>query len=66
MKVPEYDTSWADRLKWCPYCGAEVKLEVTQLDPDIAMIECDCGYTASATAPTEISPLKGVIKEIRL
>lgn len=58
---------WVEKvMPSCPYCGGEV-----DVDPDescfAVSVRCDaCGFSCVATPPDEISPLKGVIKEIRL
>ena len=59
--------SWVDKvLPSCPYCGSKLNL-----DPDeqgfSVWISCgECGFGGSVHPPDDISPLKGVIKEIRL
>ena len=65
-KEPEYDLSWADRLRVCPFCHQEVEMDMRQEEPDIGSLRCECGYTSIFSAPDDLSPLKGVIKEIRL
>ncbi len=57
---------WTDRIdRSCPYCGEE--MEIRSSSGWFAVTAtCSCGFQATMTPPDEISPLKGVIKEIRL
>lgn len=58
---------WTDEVDLsCPYCKSEMSV-----DPDdswyAVTLSCgECGFGCVATPPREISPLKGVVKEIRL
>lgn len=57
---------WTDEIdRSCPYCKEE--MDLSSHDGWYAVTAtCQCGFQASMTPPDDISPLKGVMKEIRL